>query len=153
MAGNILEEAPAGSDLAHDPRDLGPEVTWIVFAKPASGKAEWLAGITGRHEMNTATPSSAVEGSQIVPYRSRSQGRVCHPRHERGRGETVSLDITHSSVSGLCEVQAEIKASDTGAKADAAKFFMLSGGTNNHTRDPFHRGPAAAGSGSRASYG
>ena len=46
-----------------------------------------------------------------------------------------------------------IEASDTGAKADAAKVFMSSGGTKSHTRDPFHRGRAAAGVGSLASDG
>jgi hypothetical protein len=151
MAGDIFKEAPSGGDFADDPGDLGPEVAGVIFPEAVPGQAEGLAGITGRDEMNAAAPSSAVEGSQIVPYRSRSQGRVCHPRHERGRGETVSLDITHSSVSGLCEVQAEIKASDTGAKADAAKLFMSFGGMNSHTRRPFHRGHAAAGKGSRAS--
>jgi len=151
MAGDVLEEAPLGADLADDPGDIGPEVPGIICAKPVSGKAEGLAGITGRDEMNAAAPRAAVEGSQIVPYRSRSQGRVCHPRHESGRGETVSLDMTHSPISGLCEVYAEIEASDTGAKADAAKVVMSSGGTKSHTRRPFLRGLAAAGGGSRAS--
>ena len=104
MAGDVLEEAPLGADFADDAGNFGPEVAGIVTAKPVSGQAEGLAGITGRDEMNAAAPSSAVEGSQIVPYRSRSQGRVSHPRHESGRGETVSLDIAHSSISGLCEV-------------------------------------------------
>ena len=153
MAGDVLEEAPFGADLADDPGDLGPQVAWVVGAKPVSGQAEGLAGITGSDDMNAAAPRAAVEGSQIVPDRRRSQGRVRHPRHESGRGETVSLDMTHSSVSGLCKVQAKVEASDTGAKADAAKVVMSFGGMNSHTRDPFHRRPAAAGSGSRASEG
>lgn len=151
MSGDVLEETPFGADLAHDTRDLGPEMPGVIGTEPVSGKAEGLAGITGRDEMNAAAPRAAVEGSQIVPYRSRSQGRVCHPRHESGRGETVSLDMTHSPISGLCEVYAEIEASDTGAKADAAKVVMSSGGTKSHTRRPFLRGLAAAGGGSRAS--
>lgn len=151
MTWDVFKEAPAGLDLADDPGDLWPEMARIVSPEPVSAEAEGLAGITGRDDMNAAAPRAAVEGSQIVPYRSRSQGRVRHPRHESGRGETVSLDIAHSSISGLCEVQAKIEASDTGAKADAAKLFMSFGGTNSHTRDPFHRGRAAAGSGSLAS--
>jgi hypothetical protein len=151
MAGDVLEETPFGADLAHDPGDIGPKVPGVIGAEPVSGKAEGLAGITGRDEMNAAAPRAAVEGSQIVPYRSRSQGRVCHPRHESGRGETVSLDMTHSPISGLCEVYAEIEASDTGAKADAAKVVMSFGGTKSHTRRPFLRGLAAEGGGSRAS--
>lgn len=151
MAGDVLEEAPFGRNLPNDPGDLGPEVPGVFLALAVPCQAERLAGITGRDEMNAAAPRAAVEGSQIVPDRSRSQGLVRHPRHESGRGETDSLDIAHSSISGFCEVQAKIEASDTGAKADAAKLVMSFGGMNSHTRGPFHRGPAAAGSGSRAS--
>lgn len=153
MAGDVFEEAPFGADFANDAGDFGPEVAGIVIAKPVSCQAEGLAGITGSDDMNAAAPRSAVEGSQIVPDRSRSQGRVCHPRHESGRGVTVSLDMTHGAISGLCEVKAEIEASDTGAKADAAKVFMSSGGMNSHTSFPFRRGLAALGGGSVASDG
>ncbi len=153
MAGDVLEEAPFRGNLADDPRDLGPEVAWVALAFAVPGQAERLAGITGSDDMNTATPRAAVEGSQIVPDRSRSQGLVRHPRHESGRGETVSLDMTYSSVSGLCEMQAEIQSSDTGAKADAAKVVMSDGGMKSHTRRPFHRTPGAAGKGSVASDG
>lgn len=153
MAGDVLEEAPFRPDLADDPGDIRPEVARVFFAKPMAGKAERLAGIAGRDEMNAAAPRQAVEGSEIVPNRSRSQGRVCHPRHESGRGETVSLDIANSSISGLCEVQAEIQSSDTGAKADAANVVMSFGGMKSHTRLPFHRVLAALGVGSRASDG
>lgn len=154
MAGDILEEAPFGTDLPDDAGNLGPEVSRVGLPAPAAAQGEGLAGIAGRDEMKAATPRAAVEGSQIVPDRSRSQGRVCHPRHESGRGETVSLDMTHSSVSGLCDVKAEIEASDTGAKAEAAKVVRSFGGTKSHTRHPFLRGLAAAGGGSdRASGG
>lgn len=119
MAGDVLEEAPFGADIGDDPRDLGPEVARVFFALAVAGKAERLAGIAGSDNMNAAAPRSAVEGSQIVPDRCRSQGRVRHPRHESGRGETVSLDMTHSAVSGFGEVQAKVEAPDTGAKAEA----------------------------------
>jgi len=148
MAGDVLEEAPLGADFTHDPCDLGPEVARIGLALAMPREAEGLAGITGSDDMNAAAPRSAVEGSQIVPDRSRSQGLVRHPRHESGRGETVSLDMTYSSVSGLCEMQAEIQSSDTGAKADAAKVVMSLGGMKSHTGRPFHRAPGAAGKGS-----
>lgn len=149
MSWHVFKEAPFGADLAHDPGDIGPEVAGVILAPAQAGEGEGLAGISGREDMNAATPRAAVKGSQIVPDRSRSQGRVRHPCHERGRGETVSLDITHSSESGFCEVKAEIQSADTGAKAEAMKDVMSSGGTKSHTRHPFHRGPAAAGSGSR----
>lgn len=153
MAWDVLEEAPFGSDLADDAGDLGPEVARVILAPAVPGKTEGLAGITGSDDMNAAAPRAAVEGSQIVPDRSRSQGRVRHPRHESGRGETVSLDMTYSAISGLGDVKSKVETSDTGAQADAAKLVMSCGGMKSHTRRPFHRGPAAAGKGSRASDG
>lgn len=101
--------------------------------------------------MNLAAPWVAVEGSEIVPDRSRSQGRVRHPRHEDGRGESVSLDMAHGAISGLCQMQSEIQSSDTGAKAEAAKLVMFSGGTKSHTLGPFQRDLVASGKGSVAS--
>lgn len=148
MAGDVFKEAPFGRNFADDSGDVGPQMPGVVFALAAPRKRERLAGITGRDDMNAAAPRPAVKGSQIVPNRCRAQGRVRHPRHESGRCETVSLDITHSAVSGLCKMNAEIESCDTGAKAEAAKLVMSGGGMNSHTRGPFQRGLAAAGGGS-----
>ena len=153
MAGDVLEEAPFRRDLGDDPRDVGPEVARIVPAPAVSGQREGLAGITGKDAMYATAPRAAVEGSQIVPDRSRCQGRVRHPGHEDRRGESVPLDETHSAVSRLGQMQAEIEASDACAKTEAAKLVMFEGGMNSHKRSPFRRGPAAAGRGSLASHG
>lgn len=148
MAGDVFEKAPFRRDLADDAGDIGPQVARVFLAEPASRQRERLAGITGSDDMNAAAPRSAVEGFEIVPDRSRSQGRVCHPCHENGRGETVSLDMAHSSISGFGDVQADIQSSDTGAKADAAKIVMSVGGMKSHTWGPFRhaQGVAVAGS-------
>lgn len=148
MAGDVFKEAPFRRDLPNDAGDLGPKVPLVLFAPSETGERERLAGIAGSDDMNTAAPRQAVEGSEIVPDNSRSQGRIRHPCHESGRGETVSLDMTHSEISGFSDVQAKVDASDTGAKADAAKLVMSFGGMNNHTKVPFHRGRAALGVGS-----
>lgn len=132
MAGDVFEEGPFGSDLIDDPSHIGPEVAGVSLAKARAREREWLARITGSDDMNAAAPRSAVEGFEIVPDGSRSQGRVCHPCHEDGRGETVSLDKAHIAISGLSDVQAEIQSSNTGAKADAEKLVMSVVGTNSH---------------------
>lgn len=59
--------------------------------------------------MNAAAPSSRVEGSQIVPDRRLTQGLVFHPRHESGRRMAFPLDESHSSISGLGDVKAEVE--------------------------------------------
>lgn len=124
MADDVLEETPFGLHFVNDPRDLRPEMAFVILSLPEPGEREWLAGITTRDDMNSAAPRSAVKGSEIVPDNSRCQGRVRHPGHESGRSVSVSLDITHSPISGFGEMDAEIKASDACAKAEAAKVFI-----------------------------
>lgn len=124
MACDILEETPPGLDLGDDPRDVGPEVARVILASPEPREAERLARITGRDDMNAAAPRPAVKGSQIVPDKSRSQGRVRHPCHESGCCTCVPLDETHSAISWLGDVQTEVKSCDPGAKAEAEKFVM-----------------------------
>tara|TARA_R110002012_G_scaffold16958_6_gene64464 strand:+ start:3508 stop:3774 length:267 start_codon:yes stop_codon:yes gene_type:complete len=84
-------------------------VPWIGRATSLPGVAERLAGIAGSDEMNLSAPRSAVEGSQIVPYRRRSQGLVFHPRHERGRGVGFPLDVTNSSILGDGDFDTELE--------------------------------------------
>nr|WP_315025295.1 hypothetical protein [Brevundimonas diminuta] len=124
VAFDVLQEDPPRADLAHDPSDVGPQVPRIGVAPAVAGLAERLAGITGRDDMNAAAPRSAVEGSQIVPYRRRSQGLVAHPRHESGRRVGFPLDVTHSAISGLGDVQAEVEAAVSGAEREAAQFAV-----------------------------
>ena len=147
MPDDVFKEAPFGGDFGNDAGDGRPEVARVILAFPVPREAERLAGITGRDEMNAAAPRFAVEGLEIVPDRSRCQDRVFHPGHESGRGETVSLDITHSAISGFGEVDSEVEASNSGAEAEPSEL-MNSGGMNSHTRGPFHRRHAAAGVGS-----
>jgi hypothetical protein len=139
MAGDVFKEGPFGADLSDDTCNIGPEVAGIVLAFAVAREGEGLARITGSDDMNAAAPWSAVKGSEIVPDRSRSHGRVCHPCHENGRRETVSLDMTYSPISGFSEAKAEIQSSDTGAKTDSAKVVMSDGGMKSHKGGPFQR--------------
>jgi hypothetical protein len=54
---NVLEEDPSRVDLADDTRDVRPEVTGVVSSPSFPGDAEWLTWITGRDDMNAATPA------------------------------------------------------------------------------------------------
>ena len=121
MALDVFQEDPSGADLAHDPFDLGPQVPGVVFAAASPGLAEGLAGITGRDDMNAAAPRSAVKGSQIVPYRRRSQGLVFHPGHESGRRMGFPLDVTHSATAGLGDMQAKVEAAVAGAERKSSQ--------------------------------
>lgn len=126
VAFDVLEEDEPGPDFVDDAGDLGPQVAGIRVAAAQSGLAEGLTGITGRDDMNAAAPRSAVEGSQIVPYSSCSQGLVCHPRHESGRCVSLPLDVTNSAISGLGDMQPEIEAGVAGAERDPAQLGGVS---------------------------
>jgi hypothetical protein len=56
MPFDILGEDPFGFNLGNNAGDVGPKVSRIVPAFAVPGKAERLAGITGRDEMNSVTP-------------------------------------------------------------------------------------------------
>lgn len=130
VAFDIFAEQPLGPDLVGDPGDLGPEVSGVVSAAAFARGAEGLAGITGRDDMNAAAPSAAVEGAQIVPNRRLAQGLVFHPRHESGCCVSFPLDISHSAIGWLCDVQAEIEAGIAGAEGNSAQFALRwAGGT------------------------
>ena len=137
MARDVFKERPRRADFTNDACNIGPQMARVVLALAVARQGKGLAGITGSDDMNAAAPRSAVKGSQIVPDNSRSQGRVCHPGHEDGRGETVSLDVANSVISGFSDAQTDIQSSDTGAKTEAAKDFRSRGGTNNHKERSF----------------
>jgi hypothetical protein len=128
---DVFAPHPLGPGFVDDPGDLGPEVARVDVPSPLPGVAEGLAGIAGRDEMNAAAPRSAVEGSQIAPDSRLTQGLVCHPRHESGRSVAFPLNESHSAVSGLGDVQAEVEAGVAGAEGDASEvvMFWLKAGT------------------------
>lgn len=118
VAGDVLEEAERRRDLPDDSSDVGPEVSGILSALARSRKAEGLTGVASSDEIHSAAPRSAVEGREIVPDRSRIQGRFLHPGHEDGRCEGFPLDIAHGATpSG----QSEVDAADSGAEGEGAK--------------------------------
>lgn len=116
MPADILEEAEGRFGFAHDAGDVRPEMSRVFVAELASGDAERLARIAAMDEIHHAAPRSAVEGGNVVPDRRAIQGRVRHPRHERGRRVGIPLDVTHSSIGWHGDMQAEIKPSRSGAE-------------------------------------
>lgn len=133
MAFDVLEEDEARPDFVDDSGNVRPQVSGILVAASLSGQAEGLAWITGRDDMNAAAPRAAVEGSQVAPDRSRCQGLVCHPGHESGRSMGFPLDIAHSSVPGLGDVQAEVETPVSGTEGEASQFeVMNSVGMKSH---------------------
>lgn len=78
-----------------------------------------MARETCSEDIHEATPRAAVKGDNVVPDRSRIQGLVFHPRHERGRCVAFPLNVTNGSyVVFEQEVEAEFDSCGAGAKAE-----------------------------------
>jgi len=112
---DVFQEDESRSHLANDLSDSGKEVAFVFFCSLLAGDTEGLAGEPGSDEIHLAAPRVRVEGEQVVPDRSCTQGLVFHPRHESGRGVGVPLDVTHSAVLlSEGEFDSELEAADAG---------------------------------------
>lgn len=116
MSADVFEEADWRFNLAHDAGDVRPEVAMVFVAELLSGNAERLARVAAMDDIHHAAPRAAVEVGNVVPDRRAIQGLVFHPRHERGRSVGVPLDVTHSSISGVGDMEAEVEPTGSGAE-------------------------------------
>ena len=101
---------------------MGPEVSRVFVSELFSGNGERLAWIAAVNDIHQAAPRSAIEGGKVVPDRCAIQGRVFHPRHERSRSVGFPLDVTHSAISGICDVKSEVEAASSGAEGETAQL-------------------------------
>jgi hypothetical protein len=116
-SGNILEEDEGRLDFNADAFDVRPEPSLIGNSASSSGLAPRLAWESGSDDIHLAAPCSAIERFEIVPYRSRIQGRFRHPRHEYGRGESIAFNVTHGSIAGSQgALESEVESSDPRTK-------------------------------------
>lgn len=125
MMGDIFEEYDRGIAFPDDAGNVRPEMARIGLAEAATGDREWLARVACSEDVHEAAPRAAVEGCKVVPDRRRIQGFVFHPRHESGCCEGFPLDVTHSSISGAGDVEAEIEAACSCAERDAVKACVV----------------------------
>lgn len=77
--------------------------------------------------MNLATPRAAVEGGNVIPNRRVTHGLVSHPRHEGRCNEGLPLDVTNSSVSGFCNVEAKLQSSNASAEGNSVEGIICRG--------------------------
>jgi len=100
----------------------------IVCPLPLARDRERLARIAASEDIHCAAPWSAIEGGNVVPQRRFIQGRVFHPRHESGRSITFPLDVTHSSIPGACDGEAEVDPASSGAQREAEQTCACGSG-------------------------
>jgi hypothetical protein len=102
---DVLPENPSWVCLTDDAKHLAPEPASLSLeASSLAGDGQVLAGAAASDAIHDSTPRLAVEGSNVVPDRSSTQGLLFHPSHEDGRGEGFPLDVANSSTPG-CQFQ------------------------------------------------
>lgn len=114
---DVLPEEERGFTLVGEP-DLLEEEPAPFSVEPGllSGDGEVLTRCAASDAIHDATPRASIEGGEVVPDRSRRQGRLFHPGHEAGRGEGFPLDVHHTSTrSSGCEVEPEVEPSTSAA--------------------------------------
>jgi hypothetical protein len=94
----VLDEERTGFRFLNHAAEGRPDSTRIGRPLPFACDGIRLARESRSDEIHEATETAAIEGCEIVPDRRTIQGRVFHPRHESGRSEGFTLDVTHSSV-------------------------------------------------------
>ena len=114
MAGDVLEKNESWSAFANDPGDVRPQVARIVSAGASPCEAERLARVARSDEIHDSTPRAAVEGGEVVPDRSRSQGTIRHARDQDRGGMGFPLHETDGVVSGHGESDAELESANPG---------------------------------------
>ena len=112
---DVLQEHERRFHLANDPNDFWPEPALVCDTTAPAGEGPGLTREARSEAIHDATPRLAVERGNVVPERSRTKGRVFHPRHEDGRRKGFPFDESHNPGSRLGEDDSEIETSSSGA--------------------------------------
>lgn len=97
---DVFKDDEAGSNLAHDANDVGPDPA-LVFEPPAlAGDAVWLTGEAGSDAIHSAAPRPAVKREQVRPDRRRIQALRFHERDKLGGGRGFALNVSDGAVLG-----------------------------------------------------
>jgi len=111
MTGDVFEEDPFRAAFADDAGDIGPEVPGIVGAAALSGRAEGLAGISGKDDIEGAAEGASVEAAQVGPDRGRGEVPGALGGDEDRAWPVLPFDKGAGVIAGFGEHEAQIKAS------------------------------------------
>jgi len=79
-AWHVLEKESWVSKSGGDSEDLSRKLSGVCAVELLASHRKWLAWEPSSKEMYFATPRFRIEGGQISPDRSRTEGVVCHAR-------------------------------------------------------------------------
>jgi hypothetical protein len=111
VTGDIFEEHPCGSAFADNAGNLGPEVAGVVGTAAFSGRAERLAGISGKDGIEGTVEGTAVEAAQIIPDSGLGEIPCALGGAEHSSGPLLPFDKGAGMEAGLGQHEAQIQAS------------------------------------------
>ena len=118
MVGDVLDEDERRSTLAHDPCDLGPEVSRIVSSESKPHRGERLTRVSRSDEIHDSTPRDSVESVQVRPDRKVTQVPGFHSADKHCRGERVPLHSTDDARSRYGKLDTKIESGDSRAQTE-----------------------------------
>ena len=119
VPGDVFEEHPFRAAFVDDAGDIGPEVPGIVCAAALSGRAEGLAGISGKDDIEGAAEGASVEAAQVGPDRGRGEVSRALGGNEDGTGPVLPFDEGAGVIAALGQHEAQIKASAACAEGES----------------------------------
>jgi len=89
----VLHVCESRSNLANDPRHVGPEPAALaVDAPPFAGRADVLAREAARNHVNNSAPRFAVKGANVIPNREGREKAVILSGGKYACGVGLQLD-------------------------------------------------------------
>ena len=108
---DVFEEDPFGGAFPDDAGDFRPEVARIVSAAALTGRAERLARIPGKDDVEGTAKSAGIETAQIVPDRGRGEIPGALGGDENRAGPVLPFDICPGVEARFGEHDAQIQSS------------------------------------------
>ncbi len=94
---HILQQYPIRFDLVDDANGVGPAVAKVRCGSPMAGNAERLAGKPGGNDIDSTTPRSPVECSNVVPDGEAVEHSVSLPLEQNLLAVFVDFDGANGS--------------------------------------------------------
>ncbi len=111
MPGDVFEEDPLWAAFGDDTGDVGPEVPGVVGTTTLSGRAEGLAGISCKDDVEGAAEGVGVETAEIIPDWGRGEVTRELGGDEDGAWPVFPFDKGAGVISRFGEHEAQIQAS------------------------------------------